>query len=396
MSVTLAEVFQFPPARRSFIIREEFIGICALSPSPHCAGAILSVMDRWTRFRAEERQKIQRDNLARSQNNQPEEKLPTFWIFMSIEQYSREMLYLFGERTIRDSLNWLCEERLLVRRKNPNNGFDKVYQYRMMRARIQYAIDAYARYDFFFDPGFSTASKRKKRRPEAAKLPVRRGRIARTPQSPPQESASHSHSTGEDAAENQKQKSAPLEEVPAQTAAREIGEPDAPVPPAVLSGLGMPGEAAVARQDRQAAEYRKVKRSLLYQAFAQAWADSLPEMSEAERESLIPALRPDNATRHLSTIAQLQLMKATPDHVRTVVLAKREKGKSEYPFWWLPDDVQSLIVSEADINNGDVPPVVEAPVGGPRIHEISEDDRVRYAAVLGDRPTLPGVKANMR
>lgn len=212
MSVSLSEIFRFPSARRSFFIREEFIGICAFSPSPHCAGAILSVLDRWTRFRAEERQKIQRDNIVRAQNNQPEEKPPAFWIFMSMEQYSREMLFWFGERTIRDSLNWLCEQRYIVRRKNPSNGFDKVYQYRLMRARIQHAIDVYDALKLYFDPGFSAAPKRQKKTSEAAKLPVRGGKKGKTPQSLSQRSSSQRSSTKKTAAaelETQETSSAP-------------------------------------------------------------------------------------------------------------------------------------------------------------------------------------------
>lgn len=186
---------------------------------------------------------------------------------------------------------------------------------------------------------------------------------------------------------------------------------EAEVPPAVLHGLGMPGAANVAKLERQAKDYRKVLKNPLYLAFAQAWADSLTGKTAAEREALIPQLRPDNAARHLDTIGLLELMNATPDHVRTIVLAKREKGRSEYPFAWLPDDVQKLIVAEADtrvdpetgytsINME--PEEVNVPGAAPddhkpwKPHVITDQERQQFASVLGPKPELPGAAYSRR
>lgn len=110
----------------------------------------------------------------------------------------------------------------------------------------------------------------------------------------------------------------------------------------------MRGAANVARQERQAADFRKVKAHALYQAFVAEWEESLSSTPEAQRDAIIPHVRPENAARHLDALAQLDLMGAKASHVRTVVAAKREAGKSEYPFTWLPSDVQKLIVAEQD------------------------------------------------
>lgn len=168
-----------------------------------------------------------------------------------------------------------------------------------------------------------------------------------------------------------------------------------PLPPAVLDGLGMRGAATVARQERQAADFRTVKAHPLYQAFIAEWEESLAGTAEARRDAIIPHVRPETAARHLEALAQLDLMQAKPDHVRTIVAAKREAGKSEYPFIWLPPDVRNLIVAEADALADVAPAAAETPpiqAGPPKPHVLTDEERVQYAVVLGPPPELPGLK----
>lgn len=153
MMADYPEIFSYPPSRRRIHVREEFIGICAFAPTPLCAAMLLSVFERWTQFRIEERRKIANANADRGANA----PLPHLWVFMSAQQLYREILFSYGMRTIQLNLQWLVDQKYLSRRNNPDKGWDRTYQYRLRFAHIQAALNIYAEFELYFDPPKSRA-----------------------------------------------------------------------------------------------------------------------------------------------------------------------------------------------------------------------------------------------
>lgn len=159
----------------------------------------------------------------------------------------------------------------------------------------------------------------------------------------------------------------PIEENPdagPDSPTQEDSTPQTPTPvppppsPLVLDGLGMSSMAALSRQDAELKAFRAVKADPYYVAFVEAWRATLaPE----NHDTLVPEVMPLDALKHQKAIDRLKLMGATPEHVRKVVASKRAAGKHEYPFTWLPKDVQALQVKEADVASGKPGPAPSMP-----------------------------------
>ena len=125
MTVGHPKPIQHPSKVPLIVIRNDYIAICEDSPSAHCAGTILGVIEYWT------------THLQKSAHHSS----PLPWIYKSQQSLKEDVLGLFGLNTIHKSLQWLVDRGFLNRRRNPKNRWDKTWQYQLAADVIQPAID---------------------------------------------------------------------------------------------------------------------------------------------------------------------------------------------------------------------------------------------------------------
>lgn len=86
-------------------------------PVIYCAAKLINYFHHWTEW------KIQTHR--------------TEWIYQPVKEISKDLLGEHSIHVIREAIAFLIEEGFLERRKNPGNGQDRTYQYRLIRSTPQ-------------------------------------------------------------------------------------------------------------------------------------------------------------------------------------------------------------------------------------------------------------------
>ena len=106
------------------MLRRDYMVIC----EDACAALLLQVFEEWTNSKLKNA-----------------EDLPgTTWVYRTIEELARiDLCGAFGRDRVSGALSLLLELGLIERRRNPDPkyGYDRTYQYRLCRWRLQALVD---------------------------------------------------------------------------------------------------------------------------------------------------------------------------------------------------------------------------------------------------------------
>jgi hypothetical protein len=135
-----------PPNARGIYLPQEYILICArqrvhtisrgarkgtvewITEYDEAAAAILRIIERWTAYK-----------IKTADAPLPPEKL---WVYVpQVVMQGWELVNAFSMQEIRAGFDLLIENGYLERRNNPDKGWDRTYQYRFNKAKVQEAVN---------------------------------------------------------------------------------------------------------------------------------------------------------------------------------------------------------------------------------------------------------------
>lgn len=116
------------------ILREEYMGICAGAKHQHCCALLLNMFEHWTNYKWD----------AYWKAREAKDRLSNLWIFNTQKAIQTELMELYGETVISQSLAWLDEKGFIRRRFNPKKKNDRTLQYLLMTNRVQAAVNNWA------------------------------------------------------------------------------------------------------------------------------------------------------------------------------------------------------------------------------------------------------------
>lgn len=122
-----------PTNARLLMVREEFIRLC---DGDHCAASLLAIFEYWhnVRLRQIEQEHVRH---AYDPNYSPNVEI---WVYKSVEDLAVDLLGLYGERKVRDSLAFLVSRQYVQTRPNPKNTYDRTKQYQLLPERVSAAL----------------------------------------------------------------------------------------------------------------------------------------------------------------------------------------------------------------------------------------------------------------
>lgn len=92
-----------------------------------CAALLLQVFEEWTNW------KLKQDDPRKRRDE---------WIWQSVKDLSKtDLCEAFGKHRVTKALERLKELGFVERRPNPDVGFDRTYQYRLRRWKLQAQVD---------------------------------------------------------------------------------------------------------------------------------------------------------------------------------------------------------------------------------------------------------------
>jgi len=133
----LPEVLNHPHKAPVFLVRVDYIHMCQDAPDPHAAGFILSLIEYWTRVKAESNKQA---IIANSLADEPTQDT-SLWVYKTEDELKAETLGLFGDKKLRANREWLIEQGFLFKRNNPKIPSDRTLQFHLGFKAIQKALD---------------------------------------------------------------------------------------------------------------------------------------------------------------------------------------------------------------------------------------------------------------
>jgi hypothetical protein len=104
------------------VLRASYMYICK---GRFDAATVLSVMDYWTNIK-----------LKTNTHEEP-------WIYKTVKELVDDTNHALSRRTVESGLQYLVDNDLLLRRRNPRLRFDRTYQYMLNVPKVQELLDAY-------------------------------------------------------------------------------------------------------------------------------------------------------------------------------------------------------------------------------------------------------------
>ncbi len=116
------------------ILREDYYILCA---EDHCAAIILNDFEHWMNVKLANNPQAEYETILAKACGKNDFQSTGLWVWKTQEQLKDEMYGMFGVSTIRRSLEWLVENKYLLRRRNPKYNWDRTYQYMINVEKVQ-------------------------------------------------------------------------------------------------------------------------------------------------------------------------------------------------------------------------------------------------------------------
>ena len=146
--------------------------------------------------------------------------------------------------------------------------------------------------------------------------------------------------------------------------------------PEELRGFGFLPESKRLKAEQDAKAYRELMAHPLYVAFLDAYRAALSGsgLSAEDVEARLPEMLPIWGIANLNLAKRYADMKATPEHIKTIMAGKFEIGRYDYEFRYLLEDISKLLRAEAMA----------------RSESVSNPSGVSYASGAAPKPVTTG------
>lgn len=137
------------------LIRESYVGICSGSPNSNCCAALLQYFAHWADTKLANLPQAQAENaVRRAHNNQlnaaeQDQKYcadvpESLWVWASIKDIRQAMNNEWKDDKVRACLQWLQDQRFLLRRQHPTLRWKRTPQYVINIPVVQQSINVWA------------------------------------------------------------------------------------------------------------------------------------------------------------------------------------------------------------------------------------------------------------
>lgn len=135
-----------PSNSKVVVLREYYVKICSKADSykradRYCAALLLSQFEYWMNVKMPNKKQAEFENkLAEKEDLEPSQN-EDLWVWKTQDDLTEELFDMYSSKKIGHSLQWLVDNKLLLRRKNPKYKWDNTYQYIINTKKVQKKIN---------------------------------------------------------------------------------------------------------------------------------------------------------------------------------------------------------------------------------------------------------------